>query len=364
MRTKIKHRLEVVLCLFGVLLWIVAGCLQMFASAADVNGSLTMICETTDGELLPGTHWELFRVGGRDADGEYELQDDFAKYPVSLEDTSATALLEAAETLETYAKLDKIEPYAQGDADANGYLKLSPLETGLYVVSGDMARIGDVYYFFSAFLIEISDADGGEIHWTAYPKCISMNAEEGGFEYTLKKIWANDQNEPENRSAYITAEIYRDDVLFETVRLDESNDWTYTWKADSVHEWRVIEVDIPEGYDVVYRSNETQYVIVNTFTDSSSITDSTEYTDSNMTETNISTETNVTETLPEKPDSTETQVTQTSAVASTTVTTVATQTTTQPEKLPQTGQLWWPVPLLALAGLFSIVVGVQLRTKE
>lgn len=364
MRTKLKQRLEILLCMFGVLLWTVAGCLQMFASAADVDGSLTMICETTDGEILAGTHWEIFRVGGRGADGDYELQEDFAKYPVSLEDTDTTALLEAAETLETYAKLDGIEPYAQGDADANGYLKFSPLETGLYVVSGDMMRIGDIYYFFSAFLVEISDAEGGEIHWTAYPKCVSMNAEDGGFEYTVKKIWANDENEPENRSAYITAEIYCDDALYETVRLDESNDWTYAWEADSVHEWRVIEVDIPEGYDVVYRSNETQYVIVNTYTDSSSITDSTEYSDSNMTETNISTETEVTETNTEKPDSTETQKTQTSVVASTTVTTVTTQTTTETEKLPQTGQLWWPVPLLALAGLFSIVIGVQLRTKE
>ena len=32
-------------------------------------------------------------------------------------------------------------------------------------------------------------------------------------------------------------------------------------------------------------------------------------------------------------------------------------------KLPQTGQLWWPVPVLLLAGLVLVIVGL-LRRKE
>lgn len=33
----------------------------------------------------------------------------------------------------------------------------------------------------------------------------------------------------------------------------------------------------------------------------------------------------------------------------------------QDERLPQTGQLWWPVPVLALCGLVSIIIGVAKR---
>ena len=33
------------------------------------------------------------------------------------------------------------------------------------------------------------------------------------------------------------------------------------------------------------------------------------------------------------------------------------------DRLPQTGQLWWPVPLLALTGSFLFLVG-WLRRKE
>ena len=38
-------------------------------------------------------------------------------------------------------------------------------------------------------------------------------------------------------------------------------------------------------------------------------------------------------------------------------------TDTPDDKLPQTGQLDWPVPVLAMAGLFLLVVGVALRRK-
>ena len=37
---------------------------------------------------------------------------------------------------------------------------------------------------------------------------------------------------------------------------------------------------------------------------------------------------------------------------------------TPPDKLPQTGQLWWPVPLLASAGLLLTAAGVVIRRKD
>ena len=38
--------------------------------------------------------------------------------------------------------------------------------------------------------------------------------------------------------------------------------------------------------------------------------------------------------------------------------------TPPPEKLPQTGMLWWPVPVLVLAGLFALAIGVVVRRRE
>ena len=36
----------------------------------------------------------------------------------------------------------------------------------------------------------------------------------------------------------------------------------------------------------------------------------------------------------------------------------------EPEKLPQTGQLWWPVPLLFCAGLIFVAAGLIIRRRR
>ena len=35
-----------------------------------------------------------------------------------------------------------------------------------------------------------------------------------------------------------------------------------------------------------------------------------------------------------------------------------------PEKIPQTGQLWWPVPMLAVIGLVLIALGLRVRSGK
>ena len=49
--------------------------------------------------------------------------------------------------------------------------------------------------------------------------------------------------------------------------------------------------------------------------------------------------------------------------STTTRTTVTTTTVTQ-EKAPQTGQLWWPVPILAVGGVVLLGFGVHLTKKD
>lgn len=36
---------------------------------------------------------------------------------------------------------------------------------------------------------------------------------------------------------------------------------------------------------------------------------------------------------------------------------------TPPERLPQTGQLWWPVPVLVCCGLLSLLIGIAVRRR-
>lgn len=93
MHMKICRNFGAALCFVGVILWLMAG-LMLSVSADSAANSLTLICKT-EKVTLTGMHWDLYRVGSRKG-GNFVLEGDFAKYPVSLEDMSSSAVTEAA----------------------------------------------------------------------------------------------------------------------------------------------------------------------------------------------------------------------------------------------------------------------------
>ncbi len=378
MRTTLKQRCQILFCVLGMLLWFLAGILQVCAVAADDKGSLTMICQTEKDVILSGVEWKIYCVGGRDADGALELRGDFARYPVSLKDTSESALRDAAETLESYAISYDLEYVDIGTTDSTGRVKFDKLPRGLYLLSGSHTVVEDTTYFYSAFLIEVPSAGTDELDLLAYPKSDAMNWTEET--HTLKKIWLHDEEMTMLRPPSITVQIHCDGELYETVVLNEANNWTYQWQTTEIHKWNVIEVDVPRFYAVTYTSSGVQYAIVNSYdeefdfwendTVETSVTetihttmDSTASSSVTESETAKTTESGEQTTVTETQKTTE-KTTYTTTSASTTSTRTTTQTTAKPEKLPQTGQLWWPVPLLAIAGLISIGIGMKLYTKE
>lgn len=286
---------------------------------AEVYGTLTLICKTDDA-VLAGMEMKIYRVGLRQDDGSFALDGDFAEYPVSFDDMSASAIQEAANTLENYAFVDKIIPNAEGMTDSEGVVVFDDLATGLYLVTGDPVDISGMRYTPGAALIELSD-DNGTFDLSVYPKfTISEIPSSESTEYKVAKLWENDYSALRPNS--ISVELYCNGELRETVTLSDENDWTYEWQAAKNEEWRVKEKDVAEGYNVSYISNETLIEIVNTY--DSSIT-----TDSSDTDTSSKTE-----------------------------------TSSNGGRLPQTGQLWWPVPVLSAAGLILIAVGVRLNSKR
>lgn len=100
--------------------------------------------------------------------------------------------------------------------------------------------------------------------------------------------------------------------------LNERNSWRYIWndlpkydKNGLPIEWRVVELT-PEGYTVSITQESGTFVVTNT---------------------------------PKQPS--------------------VTPPTDQPKgpTLPQTGELWWPVPVLAAAGLLLIAAGAGKKRK-
>ncbi|WP_124099017.1 Cna B-type domain-containing protein [Ruminococcus sp. Marseille-P6503] len=317
MKIKSERFISAVISIMAAVLFSVSG----FTAHAsyEVCGTLTLICKTDDA-VLSGMEMKLYRVGLRQDDGSFALDGDFAQYPVSLDDMSASAIQEAANTLENYASVDKLVPDVTGATDSEGTVIFENLTEGLYLVIGAPVDIDGMRYTPGAALVELSD-DSEAFDLSVYPKfSVSEIPASGSAEYKVAKLWDNDY--AALRPDSISVELYCSGELRETVVLSEKNGWTYEWQAAEDEDWRVKEKDVAEGYKVVYKSNETLIEIVNTY--DSSIT-----TDSSDTDTSSKTE-----------------------------------TSSNGGRLPQTGQLWWPVPLLSAAGLILIAVGVRLNSKR
>ena len=128
---------------------------------------------------------------------------------------------------------------------------------------------------------------------------------------TLKvlKVWEDDGNK-DNRPRKITIQLLRDGEVYDTVTLNAENNWRYDWTdLESGHKWNVTEQE-QEGYSVKITREGITFVVTNTYK-----------TPSNP---------------PVNPPS-------------------------KPPKLPQTGQYWWPVPVLLASGLLLVAVGLVRR---
>ncbi len=345
--------------------------LTPMSSAAAADGTLTLICKEQD-TVLPDMPWKLYRVGDYHANGELVLDDDFADYPVSGKLDTTAAVQDAADTLANLAAVDAIPPLATGKTDANGTVSFAPLETGVYLITGKPVVVGEKRYIPAPALLHLTTEDGSTtFNWNAYPKfTVRPFQTSSSVMYTLSKVWLHDENQMSDRPADLLVQLYCNDQMMKEITLNAENNWSYSWEASELEEWHVKEVFVPDNYLVVYKQNETQFLIVNSHNDTGSQTLTSTTTDTTTTTTTTETITTSSDTGTET-TSTSTEITTTTSsttltshtTSSTTSGTTSTTTTTT-TKLPATGQLWWPVPCMAVGGLVLMGVGWRMDKKE
>ncbi len=344
--------------------------LTPISSSAAADGTLTLICKEKD-TVLSDMPWKLYRVGNYDTNGELVLEGDFADYPVSGKLDTTAAVQDAADTLANLAAVDAIAPLATGKTDANGAVSFAPLETGAYLITGKPVVVGGKRYIPAPALLHLTPEEGSAtFNWNVYPKFTVRPFEtSSSVMYKLNKVWLHDENRISDRPADLLIQLYCNDQMMKEVTLNAENNWSYSWEASDLDEWRVKEVFVPDNYMVVYKQNETQFLIVNSHDDTGlgTLTTSTT-TETTTTTTEITTTSSdvVTETTPTS-ISTTTATSSTTFISTTSRTTSSmtkTTTTTTTTKLPATGQLWWPVPCMAAGGLVLLGVGWRMDKKE
>lgn len=227
--------------------------------------------------------------------------------------------------------------FEERTTDKDGKVIFDNLQCGAYLIVP--AGMQEGYLNPSPFIVTVPMRDETKNEWIycidASPKIEADKDDTDEKTYiSVKKVWESAKKTPDS----IKASLIKDGEITDTVILSAENNWYHRWdELDKNHSWSVIETDVPIGYRVSYSTSQMTVIITNT--DSDFEDETTTQPDDTTTSDNTT-----------RPDDT-------TGPTDTTKPTGTTESTTKPEELIDTGQLNWPVPVFAIAGLLLFSIG-------
>ena len=269
----------ILLCTIMVLLMLP---MQVFAAGAiDLERDVALTVSYKDGSTpLAGVEFSIYRVADVDAYAysEFTLTDEFASSNVSVNNLDSSGWRAAAGTLAGYVQLNGIKALDSGSTNDDGLLtfptdKSIVMKPGLYLVIGQKHTQNSTIYTAEPFLVSLPALNEIENAWdyvgTASPKFTSTPIipiiPDPDVDRKVIKVW-DDEGYEHNRPEQVIAVLLRDGVPYDSVVLDEDNDWTYRWTGlDADYTWTVTEKEVPNGYTVSIRKEGITYVITNTY---------------------------------------------------------------------------------------------------
>ena len=269
----------ILLCTIMVLLMLP---MQVFAAGAiDLERDVALTVSYKDGSTpLAGVEFSIYRVADVDAYAysEFTLTDEFASSNVSVNNLDSSGWRTAAGTLAGYVQLNGIKALDSGSTNDDGLLtfptdKSIVMKPGLYLVIGQKHTQNSTIYTAEPFLVSLPALNEIENAWdyvgTASPKFTSTPIipiiPDPDVDRKVIKVW-DDEGYEHNRPEQVIAVLLRDGVPYDSVVLDEDNDWTYRWTGlDADYTWTVTEKEVPNGYTVSIRKEGITYVITNTY---------------------------------------------------------------------------------------------------
>ena len=199
-------------------------------------------------------------------------------------------------------------PLSTGVTDESGIAIFADLADGVYLLTGSAYTIDDKICEPEMSLIQLpanNETDSPADKVVVIPK-YTMRDHAAETAYRVVIIW-EDEASTAWRPDAVAVQLFRNGEKYSVVQPDKDVNWQYIWTdTDPLASWAVLET-VPDKYKASYSRDGNTYVITNTLqVDTGADSDS---------------------------------------------------------KLPQTGQMWWPVPLLAIAGCSLLLLG-WLRRKE
>lgn len=167
---------------------------------------------------------------------------------------------------------------------------------------------------------------------------------------TVNKEWILDDGG--EAPASVIVELLRNNKVHDEVTLDEDNDWTYTWThLDDRYNWKVQEANVPEGFTADVSHRGTSWTITNDDLPEDPETPPEEPDEPDEPDT------------PEEPGAPDEPGTPDEPDTPDEPGTPDGPDTPDEPTLPQTGQSWWPVWALAIAGAILMLAGILVKKR-
>lgn len=373
---KLAERLTALLA--AALLAFMLPALSFAADAINLNKDVSLnISYQADSAPLSGAVFSIYLVAQVDEYGYLTATDDFKDYYVDITGKDDAAWRAQASTLEGYVLRDKIAPTDSGTTDKDGKLTLptgdKKLTPGLYLVLGSRHTQGNYRYDATPAFIMLPTTNHETNSWqytvSIAPKYESSKTPSGGGDDsgsdTVKrkvlKVWQDDGNQNQ-RPKQITVQLLRDGEVYQTVTLTAKDNWRHTWdNLSDEYKWTLVE-KATAGYTGTVTKDGITFVVTNTYNtpkdpDNPDTPDTPDKPDNPDKPNNPDN--------PDTPDKPDTPGGGDGNNGGDGGGNNGGGTTDSPRaggpELPQTGQLWWPVPIMLFAGLLLVILGLAQR---
>ena len=328
--------------------------LSPVASAiSDEKGSITLhLVNSVTNKPLANAPYRLYFIAKAYEDGKgirYELNPPYDKANIDIGNLQDSLL---PIHLMYFAKSHSL-PYTEKRTNDKGVLVFDNLTPGLYlIVQSRNGAVGQTTMpFVVAVPVHSSQSGTLDFNINASPKILDGVGEDDGTRtyISVVKKWETDEEHPES----VTAVLLKDFEVYAKVELNAGNNWHYRWdNLPKNHIWNVVEEIVPDGYTVSYDTSSNTVTIINKSDDSEEESTTEEGTTSEGGTPGG-----------EKPEGT-TGEGGTPGEGPTGEGGTQGEGTTKPsgsgngeDNLVQTGQLNWPVPVCAIAGILIFSIG-------
>ena len=346
--------IALLLCLIAVV------SLPLSASAVPTStntGSVTVEFQHK-GYPIKDAQFRIYLIATETANG-YALTGDFTNYSVSLDNLNSDALNGLATALAAYVARDSVNPTAQGKTNSQGDISFSDLEEGLYLIIGDPVTEGSIIYTPQSFIVAIPyvDANGKKVYdVVSEPKQDIYNSDAQGatINRTVRKVWENTGSK--NRMNSVVIQLLKNGQVYDEVTLDATNGWEHSWKdLDVSYRWQVVEKAVPARCTISVAQDGVTFIVTNTYDTPDTPTSD---PDSPGNPTNPSDPSN-----PSNPTTPSDPSNPSNPANPSNPTNPGGPSNSSPN-LPQTGQLWWPVPVFVSVGVIFFALGIVLKKRN